>query len=188
MSTQPAIRTTRRPAPGRVVLLPPPGRPEALPRSYGETRLVLLEVEPRRVHAWWDVSDRDLARPGRTVLRFHDVFQVLFDGTNANSSFEVEVGDADRSWYVETPAPGRAYVADLVRRSGDGRDVLLARSGAVQMLREGESAPGRTEWTRAGGERSAGVFVDPPDDLMRSIGRLEVVAFYERLVAGTDAR
>jgi len=95
-----------------------------LPRAYGRSRLVVLPIDPYHAHAYWEVTLEDRialnelwsAGPEaeRTwVLRFHDITQVEFDGTNAHHRFDVPVFASARSRYVDFWSPGRSYLVEL---------------------------------------------------------------------------
>ncbi|HSB69712.1 MAG TPA: DUF4912 domain-containing protein [Candidatus Methylomirabilis sp.] len=125
-------------------LAPAPRDPEAahLPDTYGKNRLVLLPIDPYRVYAYWEVAAQaPRVRRGRSgdasgeaprILRVYDVTAILFDGSNAHSSFDIEITSQARSWYVNLWSPGKSLCAELgvVRR--DGRFSPLVRSNVIQ--------------------------------------------------------
>ncbi|HZM16672.1 MAG TPA: DUF4912 domain-containing protein [Candidatus Krumholzibacteria bacterium] len=142
-----------------------PPRPEApretagvdqgppLPSRYGVDRLVLLVRDPHWSYAWWEVREdeverarRDLAEPGRLVLRFYDVSAVDWDGRNHHSSFDIEVHDLAGNWYVELGRPGADFVAELGLRGADGRFLPLVRSNFVAMPRDAMSPQSDAHW------------------------------------------
>ena len=45
-------------------------------------------------------------------LRVYDITDVLFDGNNAHSFFDIAVGGADR-WYINVTASNRSYVVEV---------------------------------------------------------------------------
>jgi hypothetical protein len=109
-----------------------------LPAGYGETRIVLLPVDPYLVHVYWEVSlsgkrfVRALVEAGalrpQAVLRFHDVTAMPAGGVRAEGSFDVAVDMESRNWYVRLLSPEKAYVVDLGFRAADGRFHRVARS------------------------------------------------------------
>lgn len=110
------------------------------------TELVLLEVDPHRTHAYWNVDTPDfeaaakLAGGGATpmVLRF---FEVSADpAAEPGRPFDVEVQGLQNHWYVDLWNPGRSYVAELGLRRPDGHLVVLARSNRVDNPPAGESS------------------------------------------------
>ena len=107
------------------------------------TELVLLEVDPRRAHAYWniDVADREAAglQAGvgdhPLVLRMRDVTEP----TGTAPSFDVEVQGLQNHWYIDLWEPGRAYVAEIGLRLPDGSLVSIAHSNRVETPRAGQS-------------------------------------------------
>ncbi|MGH2769902.1 MAG: DUF4912 domain-containing protein [Actinomycetota bacterium] len=113
--------------------------PDELPSSYGETRVVLLPVDPYLVHAYWDLSrsDRQRASSASGALRFFDV-------TSAEARFDVEIELAARNWYVPLRSPGKSYRVELGRRTEDGEFVAIAGSNPIEMPRASPSADRET--------------------------------------------
>ncbi len=107
------------------------------------TELVLLEVDPRRAHAYWnvDLADFESARAltGECdcpmVLRLRDVTA----GAAAGSTFDIEVQGLQNHWYIDLWEPGRAYVAELGLRQPDGTLIGIARSNRVDTPRAAQS-------------------------------------------------
>jgi hypothetical protein len=114
-----------------------------LPESYGETRLLLLTVNPFLVHASWEVTEADLKKsplpPEREqampVLRIYDVTYIHFDGANAHSFFDVEVDLRTRNWYVPLWSPEKSYIAELGLKAPGGSFHPLARSNVAHTPR-----------------------------------------------------
>jgi hypothetical protein len=116
-----------------------------LPAGYGETRIVLLPVDPYLVHAYWEVAPgetkyvRALIQEGalrpQALLRFHDVTALPVGGVGAEGSFDVEIAIESRNWYVRLLSPERAYVVDLGFRGRDGRFHRIARSNRADTPR-----------------------------------------------------
>jgi hypothetical protein len=114
--------------------------PVDLHDSYGETRVVLLPVVPYMVHVYWDVASDELEkardrvdddRRSRTVLRFYDVTDIFFDGTNAHSFFDVYVELESRSRYVHLWSPDKSYFVELGLKTEDDRFFPLVRSNVA---------------------------------------------------------
>jgi len=129
----------------------PPVPPHALkveddepPASGGRTRLVMLVVDPYRVHTYWEVTPDELARTekmirlhadsARPVLRFRDA--AVADAAEANQGwFDVDVNLQPRNWYVQLWSADKTYTADLGLRGDDGQFVSLARSNVIRTPR-----------------------------------------------------
>ena len=85
-------------------------QPSELPDSYGETKVVLLPVEPYLLNVYWDVFFTELEKAkhqlgdeyGRSqaILRCYDITNIISDGTNAHSFFDVRIDLLAKNWYV----------------------------------------------------------------------------------------
>lgn len=132
----PKARVTR-PAPARLKEFPPP---------CAEDKIILMVRDPYWVHVYWDVSRQTLREAKvafgdewegvRTVLRVYDVTGVDFDGGNAHSHFDIDMGEGTNNWYINTGSPGRAYFVDIGLISPSGRFVVLARSNRATTPRD----------------------------------------------------
>ena len=68
----------------------------------------------------------------RTIIRLHDITDLnYFDGQNSVSHYDMPVIFEARSWYINAPASGRTYVADLGYLTQDGKFILVSRSNAT---------------------------------------------------------
>ncbi|MDP2895001.1 MAG: DUF4912 domain-containing protein [bacterium] len=127
--------------------------PATFPDRYHETFLVLMDVEPHTLLAFWEIDEMDLERAQRElstrnelVLRVYDVTHIIFDGGNAHSYFDVVVEGKAHNWYIHAGADGRSLIADIGLRGEDGRYVALARSNCVQMPRDRAPLDGEMKW------------------------------------------
>jgi hypothetical protein len=122
---------------------------ERFPLPVEETRLVLMDVDPHRVHAYWNITSPDLAAArtaaGPTgaeaplVLRFHDLSPTFPGGKSAHESFDIEVQGLESHWHEDLLNDAKSYITELGLRLPDGRLALLARSNRIQMPRASES-------------------------------------------------
>ncbi len=136
------------------------GKPESeeLPTSYGCTRLVLMDVEPRLVHAYWEITPGDfkaaMARmepadaPALWVLRFYDVTSIVFDGTNAHGHFDVPVDLAPGNWYVRLWEGEKTYFAEIGPCGPDGKFLHVCRSNFVQVPRDRPASGSVSRWLK----------------------------------------
>ncbi len=141
-----------------------------LPREYGRSRLVLMEVEPRMIHAYWEITSEDrraaAARLGiwgrfsPWVLRFYDVTCIDFDGTNFHSFFDVSVDLAPGNWYVHLWQGEKTYVAEIGPRDPDGRFVPVCRSNFAALPKTCPSSRYAPQWLKVEGEQ-AGLVEEP---------------------------
>ena len=112
------------------------------------TELVLLEVNPHRAHAYWNVDVEDFQAAAREtgidgppmILRVYDVTGVDPDPQQAHSYFDLQVQGLQGHWYVDLWKDGRSYAAELGLRRPSGGLVPLARSNAVSTPPASESA------------------------------------------------
>ena len=116
-----------------------------IPAGYGKTESFLLPKDPAWLFLFWEITTGTLdylksqygtetLRPARTVIRLYDVTNVaLFDGNNAVCHYDMPVIFEARSWYINAPQSGRAYVADLGYITADGRFILVSRSNTTSL-------------------------------------------------------
>ncbi|MCK9432229.1 MAG: DUF4912 domain-containing protein [Candidatus Omnitrophica bacterium] len=133
-----------------------PARPQELPSSYNLDRMVLQVRDPRWLHTYWEVKEEtfqgfksrlgdDFFRAKR-VLRVYDVTNIIFNGSNANRFFDIQINDFANSWYVDTAGPGRAWCVDLGLMLPDGRFITILRSNVVQTPLDSPSWITDEEW------------------------------------------
>lgn len=135
----------------------PKSEPE-LPVSYGVTKIVLIARDPYWCYSYWDFSGdtyrqienwfRELPKP-RPVLRVYDVTDIIFNGGNAHSFFDVAVHLDSKNWYLEVGKPDRNYLVDLGLVDQAGRFYLIARSNVVRTPRDAPSDVIDEEWMSA---------------------------------------
>ena len=138
--------------------------PGELPAMYGHTRLKLVPLGPYLVHVYWEVDPREyqtaLQHAGsktercQPTLRFYDITDLLFDGTNAHSCFDVDIDVRTGSWYVHLWSPERVYVVDLGIRSEDLEFIPITRSN-VGEIPSAMPAAGEEKHRSAPGEKTA---------------------------------
>ena len=117
--------------------------PDILPEKYGTNRVVLLPVEPGKVHVYWEFvfqqasfSEQDSCNKPfagddkhrtKTVLRFYDV-----TGSGSDQYFDLEVDTYSGNCYVDIPSPGGAYFAEFGFRAATGNFFPAIRSDVVE--------------------------------------------------------
>lgn len=116
-----------------------------IPSGYGKTESFLLPKDPAWLFLFWEITQSTLdcvksqygqetLEKARTVIRLHDVTGVeLFDGTNSVRFYDMPVIFEARSWYINAPESGRAYLADLGYLTEDGRFILITRSNITSV-------------------------------------------------------
>lgn len=121
--------------PAKRVAIQPPMPWEALPAEYGEDSITLMTVDPRKLFTYWEVRKDALASyPGILNIRVYDVTAVDFDGTNANSYFDIAVNEAIGSGYIDV-SPAKEFIADFGVISPKGIFIIIARSNRVSTPR-----------------------------------------------------
>jgi hypothetical protein len=110
--------------------------------EYCESRVVLLPVEPYLIHAYWDVTHNDIEkakqrlgddyRKSQAILRFYDVTNIIYDGTNAHGFFDVDIDLQSQNWYVDLWSPDKSYFVDLGFKTRDGFFLPVARSSVAK--------------------------------------------------------
>ena len=108
-----------------------------------ETKVVLLPVNPRLVHVYWETSARDLEEVGRLfsrlgrraqpVLRFYDTTQAELHSADSARGFEVVIALGAGKWYVRLEDPASSYCIDMGLRMPGGSFHRLARSNVAEM-------------------------------------------------------
>lgn len=111
-------------------------------RALGKPQLVLIEVDPYRLHAFWTVT-REAMELAQSELGNHTknvslILRVLEDETNGietaeEMAFDVEVGGLQSRSYVDIFGEARRYRAVLGLRAADDRFAALAASNTVEL-------------------------------------------------------
>ena len=127
-----------------------------LPAGYGDTRIVIQVRDPYWMHAYWEISEdkmnsvrRDLGphmHDARRILRVYDITEVIFDGSNANKYFDLDINDYANNWYINGGEAGRSFCLDIGYLLTDGRFIMIARSNSISMPIDGPSTVTDEEW------------------------------------------
>ena len=116
-----------------------------IPTGYGKTESFLLPKDPAWLFLFWEITSgtweyiksqygEETLRRAHSIIRLHDVTDVaIFDGNNSVCHYDMPVIFEARSWYINAPQSGRAYVADLGFLTEDGRFILITRSNVTQL-------------------------------------------------------
>jgi hypothetical protein len=127
-----------------------------IPWGYGQDRITILPIDPRRLYAYWEVRDdsieaarQALGKGGRDAwlnLRVYDITGRIFDGTNAHSYFDQKVDRDTRQWFFDIGKPTSTHCVEVGMKSYEGYFVKIARSGRVEFPRAEPWGPGPVEW------------------------------------------
>lgn len=116
-----------------------------IPSGYGTTESYLLPKDPAWMFLFWEITSdtfdyvrsqygQDALNHARTVIRLYDITGVnYFDGTNANTFYDMPVVLDAKSWYIHAPQSGRSYIADLGFILQNGQFVLLTRTNVTSL-------------------------------------------------------
>lgn len=130
--------------------------PQELPVCYDQDKIILQVRDPRWLHAYWELRNQtieglkvklgdDFYR-AKKILRVYDVANIIFNGSNANSFFDIQYNDFANSWYIDTAGPGRSWCVDLGLMLTDGRFITILRSNVVSTPLDGPSWITDEEW------------------------------------------
>lgn len=135
-----------------------PARRQAreLPNEYGKDRITIQVRDPRWIYAYWEITPKTWEKfqqklgnsfsSAKRVLRVYDVSFIHFNGANAHSFFDIEVGNDAKNWYIDTNAPGRSWCVDYGLRLPGGEFFTIVRSNVVQTPLDGPSSVTDEDW------------------------------------------
>ncbi len=128
-----------------------------LPKSYGDTKIVILPRDPLWFYAYWEVAADTYSKlkekvgegkfnSSRWALRVYDVTGIKFNGSNANRYFDIVIGFGADNWYVNVGEVNRAWCVDIGMITPDGEFIVVARSNILAMPRQGVSPITDEHW------------------------------------------
>lgn len=127
-----------------------------LPSNYNTTNITLIARDPHWLYAYWEIASssfEDIKKKigneferSSLVLRMYDVTYKIFDGTNANCWFDIDVGFGTRNWYINVWNDNVTYCCDIGIRTPDGKFFTLSRSNPAATPRSGSSNRGDIVW------------------------------------------
>ena len=130
--------------------------PQDLPSCYDLDKIILQVRDPRWLHTYWELRNQTIEGlknklgdgfyRAKKVLRVYDVTNIIFNGSNANSFFDIHYNDFANSWYIDTAGPGRSWCVDLGLMLADGRFITILRSNVVSTPLDGPSWVTDEEW------------------------------------------
>jgi hypothetical protein len=110
----------------------------SLPDGYGETKIVLLPIDPNFIYVYWDIPNEDrekLRQQGgkQLALRVCDVTEIDLDTQDPYSVEFYECDELAREWHISVPMSDRDYLVEIGYITNDQRWLLLARSLHVRV-------------------------------------------------------
>jgi len=113
-----------------------------LPALAAHTHCVLIPRDPNYIYAYWDYTEQDInhlrnqlkfeSEGSQLVLRVYDITLVRFNGSNANHTWDLDVGFSAKDWYIHVWQDNADYCAELGIRYGDNHFIALMRSNIVR--------------------------------------------------------
>lgn len=126
-----------------------------------ESRIVLMDIDPYRLHAYWEITHRDKKRiteqldepshPQKNIIRVYDVTYIHFDGNNANSYFDIEIDEDKGNWYINIWSPHKSLCAEIGMKSLQGNFHPIARSNFIDTPKAYQSSSGEEQWMKVTG-------------------------------------
>jgi hypothetical protein len=114
-----------------------------LPKTYGDTKVVILPKDSIWLFAYWEISAGKFAELSRQyngdfdsvafAIRVYDVTGVDFDGSNANKSFDIYANYDTLSWYINVGEHNHSYIVDIGFIIKTGKFITVARSNFLTM-------------------------------------------------------
>jgi len=140
-----------------------------LPALQSHTHCVLIPRDPNFIYAYWDYTEKDIKhlhrqqkikpKDSQLILRVYDTTLVDFDGSNANHTWDLEVGFLTKSWYIHVWQDNANYCAELGIRSKDGHFVSLTRSNAVRTPPKASSRRNDLIWQDIGPNKESQPYI-----------------------------
>lgn len=130
--------------------------PKELPYQYDRDRIVLQVRDPWWLHSYWEVRGATYERfknelgedfyRAKRALRVYDVSQINFNGSNAQSYFDIFVSEHTNNWYIDAGGAGRSWIVDFGLLLPGGRFITIVRSNVAHTPIEGPSWITDEEW------------------------------------------
>jgi len=129
---------------------------QELPAQYGVDKMVLLVRDPWWLYTYWELRQETVERlkaelkdefyKVKRLLRVYDVTGIIFNGSNANRFFDIQIHEFANNWYIDAGAAGRSWCVDLGLKLSNGRFITILRSNVVQTPLDGPSWITDEEW------------------------------------------
>ena len=129
---------------------------ENIPWGYGETRVTAMARDPDWLYVYWEITDEAIAEARKRIgqggedvwccLRVYDTSHRVFDGTNANSYFDVAIDRTSRDWFVHVGKPQSTCHVEVGVKSVGGDFQAIGRSGRTDFPRKRPVQDVSVEW------------------------------------------
>jgi hypothetical protein len=132
-----------------------------LPASYGRTHLILMEIEPFWVYAYWEVTPKDclqaaqqagaIGPAGQWILRFYDITGSEGLDPKGQDFFDLPVDLEAGRWYVNLWSGNKSYCAELGIVPASAGFIPVCRSNVITVPPSTPPSGGETRWLRVQG-------------------------------------
>lgn len=117
-----------------------------VPDRYHKDMLEAMVRDAHSLYVYWEVGDRkrwlvsqhfrcdwgDMPK----ILRVYDVTCVFFNGSNANSFFDIRTTPEATNWYIHNLHSNATYLIDFGTYTWEGQFIPLLRSRAIVTPRD----------------------------------------------------
>jgi glycosyltransferase involved in cell wall biosynthesis len=151
------------------------------PISQRGDLIALLMVNPHLGYVTWHLQEQSVARVtddqnrafahASPVVRVYDVTDIIFDGSNAHTSFDLAVGRVSGNYYFRVDRLGRNYLAEVGLKNRQGVFYPLNRSNTAYFDRDRPS----------GNYQATGLFVGHTPNRIFSVDSIFDAPVYERM-------
>jgi hypothetical protein len=114
-----------------------------LPKTYGDTKVVILPKDPVWFFVYWEVSTGKFGELSRQyngdfdlavfVIRVYDVTGMDFKDNNTCKYFDIYANYDTLSWYINVGEYNHSYVVDIGFIIKTGKFIAVARSNFLTM-------------------------------------------------------
>ncbi|MFP4164402.1 MAG: glycosyltransferase [Chitinispirillaceae bacterium] len=124
---------------------------QRFPKKFSQESIALLAVYPHLGFIRWNLNEStvkkakgDRQSSAKLVIRVYDVTKVDFDGFNANSQFDIDIGSYSGCYYLKNNCSESSLLAEIGLVFGDGYFSSCARSNVMYFDRPRKSSCFRT--------------------------------------------
>jgi hypothetical protein len=86
---------------------------QELPEAYGTKKLLVTARDPHWIYAHWDLNREQLREYNGKSIDGHLILRVFKDAVDGNLVGEIHVHPESKNWFVNVPAGGAKYIAEL---------------------------------------------------------------------------
>jgi hypothetical protein len=113
-----------------------------LPVLQSRTHCVLIPRDPNFIYAYWDYTQKDIDKlrnqlkfeggDSQLIVRVYDITRIRFNGSNANHTWDLDVGYSTKNWHIHVWQDSADYCTELGMRYGENYFIPLIRSNTVR--------------------------------------------------------